>query len=30
MEGVERFEESHPRLTEIVGRVAESLSELGI
>ena len=30
MESVERFEESHPRLTEIVGRVAESLSELGI
>lgn len=30
MESIERFEESHPRLTEIVGRVAESLSELGI
>lgn len=29
-ESVERFEESHPRLTEIVGRVAKSLSELGI
>lgn len=29
-ETIERFEESHPRLTEIVGRVAESLSELGI
>lgn len=30
VESIERFEESHPRLTEIVGRVAEALSELGI
>jgi hypothetical protein len=27
---VERFEESHPRLTEMVGRIADSLAELGI
>jgi hypothetical protein len=29
-ESIASFEKSHPRLTEIVGRVAESLSELGI
>jgi len=27
---LERFETSHPRLTEIVGRVADALSDLGI
>lgn len=27
---VERFEGRHPRLTEIVGRVADSLAEMGI
>jgi len=27
---LERFEGSHPRLTEIVGRVADALSDLGI
>jgi len=27
---VERFEGSHPRLTALVGRVADALSELGI
>ena len=27
---LERFEKSHPRLTEIIGRVADSLSDLGI
>ena len=26
----QRFEGSHPRLTSIVGRVADSLSDLGI
>ena len=29
-ESIASFEKSHPRLTEIVGRVAESLSDLGI
>jgi hypothetical protein len=28
--GLERFEESHPRLTAIVGRIADALSDLGI
>lgn len=27
---LERFEGSHPRLTEIVGRVADALADLGI
>ena len=27
---LERFEGSHPRLTQIVGRIADSLSDLGI
>jgi len=27
---VERFEISHPQLTQIVGRIAEALSDLGI
>ena len=27
---LDKFEESHPRLTEIVGRVADALSDLGI
>jgi hypothetical protein len=27
---LESFEESHPRLTEVVGRVADALSDLGI
>jgi hypothetical protein len=27
---VEQFEESHPRLTSIVGRIADALSDLGI
>jgi len=28
--GLERFEETHPRLTAIVGRIADALSDLGI
>jgi DNA anti-recombination protein RmuC len=27
---VERFEQSHPQLTAIVGRIADALSDLGI
>ena len=27
---VSRFEDRHPRLTELIGRIADSLSELGI
>jgi hypothetical protein len=27
---VDRFEESHPRLTEVIGRVADALADLGI
>ena len=27
---LERFEDSHPRLTGIVGRIADALSDLGI
>ena len=27
---VERFEGRHPRLTEMIGRIADSLAELGI
>jgi hypothetical protein len=27
---IEGFEDRHPRLTEVVGRVADSLSEMGI
>jgi hypothetical protein len=27
---LEGFEESHPRITEVVGRVADALSDLGI
>ncbi len=29
-DALERFEGSHPRLTQIVGRIADSLSDLGI
>jgi hypothetical protein len=29
-EAIEGFEDRHPRLTEIVGRVADQLSDLGI
>jgi len=29
-QALERFEESHPQLTSIVGRVAEALSDIGI
>jgi hypothetical protein len=27
---LESFEESHPRLTQVVGRIADALSDLGI
>jgi hypothetical protein len=27
---LERFEKDHPRLTEIIGRVADALSDMGI
>ncbi len=27
---VEHFEDRHPRLTELIGRIADSLAELGI
>lgn len=27
---VGRFEDRHPRLTEVIGRIADSLSEMGI
>jgi hypothetical protein len=27
---VERFEDRHPKLTQLVGRLADSLSELGV
>jgi hypothetical protein len=29
-QALERFEESHPQLTSIVGRVADALSDIGI
>jgi hypothetical protein len=29
-EAVGRFEQSHPKLTSIVGRIADALSELGV
>jgi hypothetical protein len=29
-EALERFEEEHPQLTSIVGRITETLSDLGI
>ncbi len=29
-DSIERFEKSHPRLTEIIGRVADALSDMGI
>ncbi|MBW2383712.1 MAG: DUF4404 family protein, partial [Deltaproteobacteria bacterium] len=29
-QALERFEESHPQLTAIVGRVADALADIGI
>jgi hypothetical protein len=29
-QALERFEESHPQLTSIVGRIADALSDIGI
>ncbi len=29
-DAVERFEDSHPKLTQVVGRVADALSDIGI